>query len=300
MKKTILLVFSLITLSVYGSGNDSLRIITLQQGVDSLLNTVLDLQQQYTQIKLTQNIVERQQQEISTLKDSNHLQQNEIQRNYLVLNDLEDTLQEYDASKEAFTRQTKHQFQQKENQMKNLKITILLIMLPLVALSYFIYRIIKNGNKSFKSIFSAQERMQANYETIQEEVIKSSHLITQLLDYQITNNLPQQKDHGLALKVADEVVRIEANLSHMDNTLKGYKQLAKAVERIKANFLANGYEIVDMLGKPFHEGMKVVANFIMDDSLLPNEQRITGIIKPQINYNGKMIQSAQITVSQNL
>ena len=30
------------------------------------------------------------------------------------------------------------------------------------------------------------------------------------------------------------------------------------------------------------------------------EQIITGIIKPQVNYNGKMIQAAQITVSQNI
>ena len=102
------------------------------------------------------------------------------------------------------------------------------------------------------------------------------------------------------LKVADESVRIEANLSHMNASVKGYKQLAKAVERIKANFRANGYEIVDMLGKPYHEGMKVTANFVTDETLPEGEQFITGVIKPQINYKGKMIQSAQITVSQNL
>ena len=37
-----------------------------------------------------------------------------------------------------------------------------------------------------------------------------------------------------------------------------------------------------------------------DETLAEGEQKITGIIKPQINYKGKMIQSAQITVSQNL
>ena len=109
-----------------------------------------------------------------------------------------------------------------------------------------------------------------------------------------------QQDHTLALKVADEIVRIETNLSRMDESIKGYKQLKKAVERIRTNFLANGYEIVEMLGKPYNEGMKVVANFVSDETLGEGEQKITGIIKPQINYKGKMIQSAQITVSQNL
>ena len=107
-----------------------------------------------------------------------------------------------------------------------------------------------------------------------------------------------ETDHSLALKVADEIVLL--NLSRMDASVKGYKQLAKAVERIKNNFQANGYEIIDMLGKPYNEGMKVVANFVPDETLKEGEQIITGVTKPQINYNGKMIQSAQITVSQNI
>jgi hypothetical protein len=109
-----------------------------------------------------------------------------------------------------------------------------------------------------------------------------------------------EQDHSLVLKVADEIIRIEINLAKMDPAVKGYKQLSKAVERIRTNFAANGYEIVDMLGQPYHEGMKVVANFVTDESLAEGAQIITGITKPQINYNGVMIQSAQITVSQNI
>jgi len=54
-----------------------------------------------------------------------------------------------------------------------------------------------------------------------------------------------------------------------------------------------------MLGKPYNDGMKVIANFIEDEELKEGMQIITSIIKPQINYEGIMIQSAQITVSQN-
>lgn len=107
-------------------------------------------------------------------------------------------------------------------------------------------------------------------------------------------------DHSLVLKVADELIRIEANLSKMDPSVKGFKQISKAVERIRTNFEAYGYEIVDMLGKPYDDGMKVVANFVSDESLTPGAQVITSISKPQINYNGVMIQSAQVTVSQNI
>ena len=68
---------------------------------------------------------------------------------------------------------------------------------------------------------------------------------------------------------------------------------------MKDNLLANGYEIVDMLGKPYNDGMKVTANFIEDEELEEGQKIITAVIKPQINYKGKMIQAANITVSQN-
>ncbi|WP_288206111.1 hypothetical protein [uncultured Parabacteroides sp.] len=143
-------------------------------------------------------------------------------------------------------------------------------------------------------------------DSIQEESVKLDNKLIELLDKQLnvqalqTTSLGREQDHSLALKVADEIVRIEMNLSRMDTSMKGHKQLCKAVERIKNNFLANGYEMVDMLGKSYNEGMKVVANFVSDENLKSGEQIITGIIKPQINYHGQMIQAAQITVSQNI
>ncbi len=93
---------------------------------------------------------------------------------------------------------------------------------------------------------------------------------------------------------------MEMTLYKMDSTVRGHKQLSKSIRQMKDNLLANGYELVDMLGREYHEGMKVTANFVEDENLPEGKQIITGIIKPQINYHGKMIQSAQITVSQNL
>lgn len=89
-------------------------------------------------------------------------------------------------------------------------------------------------------------------------------------------------------------------MSRMDSSIRGYKQLSKAVGRIKDNFNAHGYEIVDMLGKPYCEGMKVIAEFVLNEDLEEGQQIITGITKPQVNYNGIMIQAARITVSQNI
>lgn len=183
-------------------------------------------------------------------------------------------------------------------------IIVVLLFVIIVGVAYRLTKRIKSGNTSIDEVRRAQEALQVAQGKMQEESIKLDDKLLGLFDRQIANapkNLGNGKpDHSLALKVADEIVRIELNMSRMDSSIKGYKQLAKAVERIKDNFKANGYEIVDMLGKPYNEGMKVTANFVTDEDMEEGKQIITGITKPQINYNGQMIQAAQITVSQNI
>lgn len=185
-------------------------------------------------------------------------------------------------------------------------VVIILVVLSIVAfLSYHLAKKIKKGGSSIDEVRKAQEAMREAQTRIQEESVKLDNKLLEIAERQMAKPAPSSPntpaiDHSLTLKVADEIVRIEMNLSHMDPSVKGYKQLSKAVQRIKDNFNANGYEIIDMLGKPYNEGMKVVANFVADDSLEVGQQIVTGVTKPQINYNGQMIQAAQITVSQNI
>lgn len=104
-------------------------------------------------------------------------------------------------------------------------------------------------------------------------------------------------DHSLALKVADEIVKMQMNLLHMDNKVRGHKQLTIAVTNVFDNFKANGYEIVDLLNKPYKEGMNMQATMEPDSSLKEGEQIIRRIIKPEIHFNNKIIQHAQVIVA---
>ena len=175
---------------------------------------------------------------------------------------------------------------------------IALLLFAIAILSYLLLR------KNIKSSAVTIDEVKKAQDKLQQESLGLDEKLMEVLNKKMTIEKEQtpataEPDHSLALKVADEIVRIETNLSRMDPTVKGYKQLSASLRRIKDNFASNGYEIVDMLGKPYVEGMKAIANFVSDDSLDEGTQIITGIIKPQINYNGKMIQAAQITVSQN-
>ncbi len=185
-----------------------------------------------------------------------------------------------------------------------------IVLLVVALLVYLIlYRRINSKTSSINGMKKVQGELQKAQAALQEESLKLDNKMIELLDKQLDVSKQQtsqpassnqKPDHSLALKVADEIVRIKTNLMRMDASVKGHKQLSKAVERIEANFLANGYEIVDMLGKPYVEGVKAAVTFIDDDTLKPGDKVITKVIKPQINYNNIMIQAAQIEVSQNI
>lgn len=151
-----------------------------------------------------------------------------------------------------------------------------------------------------------EETIRRTRRALEEEYIKLDEKLIEGFDRKLSTNASDgipistndEPDHSLALKVADEIVRIEKNLAFMDPDIRGRKQLAASVERIRDNFAAQGYEIVAMLGKPYDEGMKVIANFKDSTSLSPGERVITKVLKPHVNFNGVMIQAAQIEVSQ--
>ena len=165
------------------------------------------------------------------------------------------------------------------------KIGLILIFLVLILIltSYIV------GDKKSKKIFESQ--------------IKDSQQIVDWLssksESSLDNSSTANPDHSFAKNVADQIIRITTNLDRMDNTIKGHKSLNASVRRLKQALVRNEYEIIELLNTKYNSGMNVEPSFILDESLQTGESKITRIIKPQINYKGKMIQMAQVEVSQN-
>ncbi len=177
------------------------------------------------------------------------------------------------------------------------------IFFVLIIVFYVLLGRIKKSSSSIENVRKAQEALVIAQNKMQEESIKLDNKLLEFLEKQIQIKSNKESStnitHTLTLKIADEIVRIETNLSRMDPSIRGYKQLLKAVQKMKENFLANDYEIVDMLGKPYVQGMKAAVSFVSDPDLEEGQQIITKVIKPQINYQQQMIQAAQIEVSQS-
>jgi hypothetical protein len=178
-------------------------------------------------------------------------------------------------------------------------IIAILAVLLLLAVVFILLR-----KQIFKQKTDIYQTIETTKSSLEQEAVKLDEKLINLLETQFkisaANSKSENKDpdHSLALRVADELTRIKKNMTQMDEKTKGLKQLSKSVELIQNEFAANGYEIVEMLGKSYAETMKATANFIPDETLKSGERIITRIIKPQVNYKGVMIQPAQVEVSQ--
>lgn len=151
------------------------------------------------------------------------------------------------------------------------------------------------------------DKLSKTKSSLEEGLIKEFGKQTELLETQIkmiegqktkTSAPAAEIDHTLALRVADEITLIERNISLMDSSVKGLKQLSRSVSKLRDNLLANGYDIPELLGKKYDQGMKViVVSSIPDENIEKDVEIISKVIKPQVNYQEVMIQTAQIEVS---
>jgi hypothetical protein len=172
-------------------------------------------------------------------------------------------------------------------------IIAIVVSLLLIFIVYILLN--KKWNSETKKLSLKQK------EVLEKQVEDSQKLADWLSDKSSSelSSKPNETDHSFAKRVADEIVRMSTNLSRMDDSIRGFKQLSASVRKLIQSLSINEYEIVELLNKPYSSGMNLEANFVFNEELEKGSQIITRIIKPQINYKGKMIQGAQVEVSQN-
>lgn len=184
-------------------------------------------------------------------------------------------------------------------------IVVIVVLAIIVGVAYWLTKRIKSSSTTIDEIRKAQESLRNAQVKIQEESVNLDNKLLDIAEKQLASAKEftlktATPDHSLVVKLADEIARIETNLSKMDKSVRGYKQLVQAKDRMINNVRANGYEIISLLGQEYNEGMQFPARFVPDEELPEGKRIITGMIKMQVNYNGQMIQPAEIVVSQNI
>ena len=285
---------------------------TLVQSVKSLQTKVNeqqnDIQKLYSELNkeyrtyrivkedLNQKIIDKQEEVIDSL---NSLIEKSNQKLALINQQLDSKIQ-------ATGQKADTQIAQLDSSVEKNRLYWIIATLATLLLGGLVYWLLGKRIKSSKTDVETQIRN--TKASLEEESVKLDNKLVEVLETQLKLqqetskvqpiNANEKADHSLALKVADEIIRIQKNLSRMDDNTKGLKQLNSSVQRIQDNFAANGYELVEMLGKDYSEGMKATVNFIQDEDYEAGKRIITRIIKPQVNYKGTMIQTAQIEVTE--
>jgi uncharacterized coiled-coil protein SlyX len=204
---------------------------------------------------------------------------------------------------EKVTTTTNSQISELDNILDKNRLYWIIATLATLLLGGLIYWLLGKRIQSSKT--DVETQIKNTKTALEEESIKLDNKLVEVLTKQLdvikTDQSPGtqigENNHSLVLTVADRLTAMETNHYRMDPKTKGLKQLVRAVKSIKENYLSSGYEIVEMIGQEYKEGLNVTANFIPSEGIETGKRVITRIIKPQVNFNGKMIQAAQIEVS---
>ncbi|WP_213524392.1 hypothetical protein [Nonlabens sp.] len=271
-----------------------------RQEIDALTKKIVN--QSYTIGKQSQTISGLQEQNTSLNASIDSLSQL-IQTNSqnIVTNSKELGSKIQETGKKADT-----QIAQLDSSVEKNRLYWIIATLATLLLGALIYWLL--GKRITSSKTDVETQIRNTKVSLEEESVKLDNKLVEVLETQLKLQQEAAKsqqvasnekaDHSLALKVADEIIRIQKNLGRMDESTKGLKQLNSSVQRIQDNFASNGYELVDMLGKEYNEGMKATVNFVQDEDFEAGKRIITRIIKPQVNFKGTMIQTAQIEVTE--
>lgn len=308
MRYMYLLLGLFFTLSVYSSpatDNDKWKVLnekneTLQKKLkscESVLNKLKD-KQRYNELK------------VITLLRAYDQQRIEIDRLHNVCRQLEETQSADRKSMNGKINATNTNVQSNQDTLHSRTLwgggLSLAFFVAIIVVAYKLGKRINSGTSTIGDVRRAQEALQAAQTKMQEESVKLDNQLLAIVQKQLDASVPSankttgEPDHSLVVKLADEIARIETNLSKMDKSVRGYKQLVQAKDRMINNVRANGYEIISLLGQEYNDGMQFQTIFVPDESLPEGKRIITGMIKMQVNYNGKMIQPAEIVVSQNI
>lgn len=297
MKKIIYSLFLLTSFGVFAQNNLTKEDITKE--IKPLTERVKTLQSENNKLKIE---IGNLNSKLSKVNSKLETIDQKVQSN---ASDIQNTNSELNGKIANSETTTNQKFTQVDDSLSKNSLWSIIGILGAIIVSGLVYWLVSKRQTTDKTDFESQ--ISRTKKTLEEEGIKLDTKLTEVLETQlkliqeeraiIPVKKSEEMDHSLALKVADEIVRINKNLSNMDASTKGLKQLSASVNRIEDNFAANGYDMPEILNKPFDSRVKMEANMVEDENLGKGIEIITKIIKPQVNYKGVLIQAAQVEVS---
>ena len=138
---------------------------------------------------------------------------------------------------------------------------------------------------------------------LRDQIVKELEQQTQQLakEGMRTETSDQSIDHTLAIRIANEVNRIERNISLLDPDTKGLKQINFSLSKLKDGLNAKGYIIEDLVGRDYEEEMNYKIVEIDESTKYKKGQTtITKVLLPSVHHLNKRVQVAEIKITKGL
>ena len=194
-----------------------------------------------------------------------------------------------------------------KNQIKNLNktitdqtlywiIAILILLILVFSIFFFLKTKVIEQKDTLSSLKNAQKELENESIQLFNKIIQN---FEQKLDI-ASQQSPRTKeiDHSLPIILGENIHRMKKKLKTMDES-QATKVLNKRIETLEEKLNDMGYLIIDLVGRNFDDGMELgKAQFIPDPNLKAGERIISRVIKPRITYNEKIIQNADVEISQ--
>ncbi len=126
---------------------------------------------------------------------------------------------------------------------------------------------------------------------------KISKSLPELVEEQ---NREKNKVHDLAIMFINRINFMYMTVLHMDESTKGLKQLKYVFEDLNERLKEFGYEVPELINTSYQEGLKLSANFVNSDTVPVSSRIISNVQKPAVYFKGEILQTAEVTVTQNL
>jgi hypothetical protein len=173
-------------------------------------------------------------------------------------------------------------------------------------LSLLVFFILRN--KLSLNTRNLDSQISKTNQTLQNEALKLDSKLVEILQTQLVIVKEERKtkgagiteaDHKLPLKVGEEIHRMRKRIENMPGDVKGLSALTNSLQRLEEEFNDSGYEIEDLLGKKYVDGMKVEARFVDSPDIPKGEEIIIDVLRPEIKYKGIVIQVAKVEVGKS-
>lgn len=217
-----------------------------------------------------------------------------------------ESLRTTDSKVTSMSKETQGQIQGLNQTISTRTLYWIIGILVVALLSVFLFFTLRN--KVASNARDLDSQITRTKDALEAEAIKLDSKLVEILQTQLSISevernskgiAASEPDHRLPLKVGDEIHRMRKRIAYMPQDVKGVSALSNSLKRLEEEFNDNGYELEELLGTKYVDGMKIEARFVDNPDLPPGEEIITDVLRPRIKYKGQVIQIAKVEVGKS-